>query len=115
MKKSVAAIFFVLFAICMILVVLHLFPVGDPRLPSYADFVSPNLPVEEVPRQANSVALRYNRRSALDVGASSVVTATILDYRAYDTLYETTVLFTAAVAVLSVLGGAYFSKDDNDG
>ncbi len=104
MKQTVGVIFFALFTICMIVVVLHLFPVGDPRLPGYADFVSPHMPTEEIPRQADSVALRYNRQTAFDVGASSVVCATILDYRAYDTFYETIVLFTAAVAVLSVIG-----------
>ncbi len=104
MKQSVAAIFFALFALCMIVVVLHLFPVGDPHLPSYADFISREIPAEQVARQADSIALRYNRRAGLDVGATSVVGAVILDYRAYDTLFETTVLFTAVLAVLSVIG-----------
>ena len=104
MRRNIPVIFFSLFTICMIVVVMHLFPVGDPHLPGYADFVPPELPVEEIPRRADSVALRYNRRAASDVGASSVVTATILDYRGYDTLYETTVLFTAAIAVLSLIG-----------
>ena len=94
--------------------VLHLFPVGDPHLPSYADFVSPEIPSHDVPRLADSLALRYNRKAAQDVGASSIVTATILDYRAYDTLYETTVLFTAAIAVLSVIGVAHHSEDEDD-
>jgi hypothetical protein len=109
MKPSVSAIFFIIFAVCMIAVVMHLFPVGDPHMPSYADFVPRQTAVWEIPRKADSAALRYNRRSALDVGVSSVVCATILDYRAYDTLYETTVLFTAALAVLSILG-----KDDGE-
>ncbi len=106
MKQTVGVIFFSLFTFCMIVVVLHLFPVGDPHLPSYADFVSPQMPAQEVPRRADSVALRYARRAGLDVGATSVVGAVILDYRGYDTLYETAVLFTAVVAVLSVLAKA---------
>lgn len=109
MKQSIIAIFFVIFALCMIVVVLHLFPVGDPRLPGYADFDGFDMPIEDIPRLADSVALRYNRKTAGDVGANSVVCATILDYRAYDTLYETAVLFTAAIAVLSLIG-----KDEED-
>lgn len=104
MKQSVASIFFVLFTLCMIVVVLHLFPVGDPRLPGYADFIDSTIYVNEIPRKADSAALNYNRRAGLDVGASCVVGAIILDYRGYDTLFETTVLFTATVAVLSVIG-----------
>ncbi len=104
MRRSMVAIFFVIFAFCMIVVVMHLAPVGDPRLPGYADFVPAEMAPEDVPRLADSVALRYNRQTANDTGASSVVCATILDYRAYDTLYEAAVLFTAAIAVLSVIG-----------
>ncbi len=104
MKRLTPIIFFVLFALCMIVVVMHLFPVGDPHLPGYAEFISRQVPPHEVPRQGDSVALRYNRQAAFDTGSSSVVCATILDYRAYDTLLETIVLFTAAVAVLSVIG-----------
>lgn len=104
MKQFMAVIFFTLFALCMIGVVLHLVPVGDPRLPGYADFVSSQVSGKDVPRVADSVALRYNRQAGIDVGGTCVVGAVILDYRAYDTLYETTVLFTAVVAVLSLIG-----------
>ena len=114
MNKSVATVFFVLFTLSMIVVVLHLFPVGDPHLPGYADFVPTDMTAAEVPRQADSVALRYNRQAADDVGASSIVCAIILDYRAYDTLYEATVLFTTAVAVLSVIGMGHHPKDDEN-
>lgn len=110
MRQPIAAFFFIIFTLSMIVVVLHLLPVGDPHLPGYADFVSPQLAAREIPRQADSVALHYNRQAAIDVGASSVVCATILDYRGYDTLYETTVLFTAAIAVLAMIG----RKEDED-
>jgi multisubunit Na+/H+ antiporter MnhB subunit len=36
-------------------------------------------------------------------GAANLVTSVILDYRAFDTLGEATVLFTAAMAVLTVV------------
>jgi len=37
------------------------------------------------------------------VSAANIVAAIILDYRAYDTLGEATVLFTAVVGVLTVM------------
>ncbi len=112
MRQPIAAFFFVIFALSMIVVVLHLLPVGDPHLPGYADFVSPQMAAREIPRQADSVALHYNRQAAIDVGSSSVVCATILDYRGYDTLYETTVLFTAAIAVLALIGKEEEEEDN---
>jgi multisubunit Na+/H+ antiporter MnhB subunit len=49
------------------------------------------------------VSQRYLENSAADTGAANVVAAIILDYRAYDTLGEATVLFTAVVGVLTVM------------
>ncbi len=99
----VPEVFFTLFALSMIIVVLRLMPVGDPHLPGYADFTAKGVPNSEIPKTADSVALHYNRRAVLDSGSLNVVGAVILDYRGYDTLFETTVLFTALISVLSVL------------
>ena len=49
------------------------------------------------------VSRRYLEGALTDTGASNVVAAVILDYRAYDTLGEATVLFTAVVGVLTVM------------
>ena len=59
---------------------------------------------EEVVQYADSVALHYNRHSPGNTGALDIITAIIFDYRAYDTLIETTVLFTAMIGVLSIIG-----------
>ncbi|MFO7991897.1 MAG: hydrogen gas-evolving membrane-bound hydrogenase subunit E [Thermoplasmata archaeon] len=40
-----------------------------------------------------------------DVGISNVVSAILVDWRAYDTLGETVVLFTAVYGVYILLGG----------
>lgn len=45
----------------------------------------------------------YLENGARDTGAANLVSAIILDYRAYDTLGEVTVLFTAILGALSVL------------
>jgi multisubunit Na+/H+ antiporter MnhB subunit len=49
------------------------------------------------------VSQRYVVNSAADTGAANIVAAIILDYRAYDTLGEATVLFAAVVGVLTVM------------
>lgn len=51
----------------------------------------------------NQVARHYLERSVQETGAVNVISAIILDYRAYDTLGEATVLFTGIAAVLAAL------------
>ena len=45
----------------------------------------------------------YISSGAQEVGAANLVAAVILDYRAYDTLGEVTVLFTAILGALTIL------------
>lgn len=103
MKNIFSIGFFVIFGFFMIVAILHLSPVGDPRLPSYAGYINPDIPVESIPKESQSVGLYYNKNGYIDSHTISAVGAMILDYRGYDTLYETTVLFTALISVLSVL------------
>lgn len=49
------------------------------------------------------VAKTYIIEGLQRTGATNLVTSVILDYRAYDTLGEATVLFTAAVGVITVM------------
>lgn len=65
----------------------HLPRVGDPLAPA-ATHVSPY----------------YIEHSHRDTGAPNFVTAVLADYRGYDTLGETTVIFTAGLACLLILG-----------
>jgi len=51
----------------------------------------------------NEVALRYVRDGMAETGAVNLVAGVILDYRAFDTLGESHVLFTALTAVLILL------------
>lgn len=63
-------------------------PVGDPSAPP-STHVSP----------------RYIEQGLEETGAANMVTAVLADYRGYDTLGETTVIFTAALACLLIVGG----------
>lgn len=51
------------------------------------------------------VAPRYLERSIEETNVPNVVTSVLADYRGYDTLGETTVIFTAGIGVLLLLGG----------
>jgi multicomponent Na+:H+ antiporter subunit B len=51
------------------------------------------------------VAPRYINDSIKETGVPNVVTSVLADYRGYDTLGETTVIFTAGIGVMLLLGG----------
>ncbi|MBU4134396.1 DUF4040 domain-containing protein [bacterium] len=52
---------------------------------------------------ASKVALPYLSRGLTDTGAANIVTSVILDYRAYDTLGEATILFAAITGAITLL------------
>jgi multicomponent Na+:H+ antiporter subunit B len=57
---------------------------------------------EENPR-AREVVERYVEQGVAETGAINIVTGMILDYRAFDTLGESHVLFTALICVMILL------------
>lgn len=78
--------------ICTTLIVLLLYTVST--LPSFG---SAEHPIN------NEVSARYIESGLQETGAVNIVTGMILDYRAFDTLGESSVLFTAAMVVLFLL------------
>lgn len=62
-------------------------PYGDPAAPIHSH-----------------VASRYVERSGEEVGPPNIVTSVLASYRGYDTLGEVTVIFTAAVGVMALIG-----------
>jgi multicomponent Na+:H+ antiporter subunit B len=66
---------------------------GDPRAPAH-HHVAPEYLADAVPTAAGEI---------VHVGIENVVTTVLASYRGYDTLGETTVIFTAGVAVLLLL------------
>lgn len=85
--KKLASITFALIIILMLLM-------GVSELPSFGS--------EDKPTN-NYVSERYIEKAIEDTGALNIVTGIILDYRAFDTFGEATVLFTGVIAVLIVL------------
>ena len=49
------------------------------------------------------VAQTYLAEGIAKTGATNIVASVILDYRAYDTLGEATILFTAVIGVLAIV------------
>ena len=62
------------------------------------NFVDPDERVD------NHVEPRYLEKSPDEIGIPNVVTGVLASYRGYDTLGELTVIFTAGVGVLALLG-----------
>jgi len=58
------------------------------------------------------VANTYLKEGLIKTGASNLVSSVILDFRAYDTLGEATILFTAVIGVLTVVRRIGRKKQD---
>ncbi len=70
---------------------------GTLDMPRFGD---PQAPIQE------HVAPHYLEHTPEAIGIPNTVTAVLASYRGYDTLGEVTVIFTAGVGVLLLLGGA---------
>jgi multicomponent Na+:H+ antiporter subunit B len=57
----------------------------------------------QVPTKDDAASYTYIEKGLKDTGATNIVTSVILDYRAYDTLGETTVLFTSIIGATVLL------------
>ena len=68
---------------------------GTLDMPGFGD---PDAPVQR------HVAPRYLEQSPEEIGIPNVVTVVLASYRGYDTLGELTVIFTAGVGILALLG-----------
>lgn len=57
------------------------------------------------------VSQNFLRQGMKETGATNLVSSIVLDYRAYDTLGEATILFTAVIGVLAVMRRIGRKKD----
>lgn len=67
---------------------------GTYGLPAFSD---PKAPIH------THVAPRYLQEGLAETGVPNIVTAVLASYRGYDTLGETTVVFTAGIGVIALL------------
>lgn len=75
---------------------------GTQDMPHYGDAKAP---------VHTHVADRYIEKSSEEIGIPNIVTSVLASYRGYDTLGETTVIFTAGVGVMLLLGRALRKED----
>jgi multicomponent Na+:H+ antiporter subunit B len=78
---------------------------GTSTLPDFGD--------ADAPAQRH-VAPDYIERAPRETGAPNIVTAVLASYRGYDTLGETTVIFTGGIGVLVLLAGRRRKAADAD-
>lgn len=62
----------------------------------------------------NDIVKHYLENGAEETNVSNIIAAILADYRGFDTLGETIVLFTSVVAVGSVLRSTKFDKEKRD-
>lgn len=86
MKKLIAFILTISLSLILLL--------GLKDLPKFGSADSPS---------NNELTRYYIENSVKDTGATNVVTGIILDYRAFDTFVEASVLFTASIIVIILL------------
>ena len=90
MRKSLTTAVVFGLLVLLALMVAEMPPYGDANAPAH-----------------QGIMQKYLSDSARDTGAMNTIAAIIIDYRAYDTLGEVTVLFVAVVAVTAALYGGY--------
>ena len=81
-------------SVCVTLALSGIFLAAALALPAFGD---PSAPA------VNEMSRRYLEQGAEETGAVNAVTGLILDYRAFDTLGESAVLFAAAASVILLL------------
>jgi len=79
---------------------------GTFGLPAFSD---PDAPIHR------HVVPRYIDDALRETGVPNVVTAVLASYRGYDTLGETTVVFTAGVGVVALLRRRRTRRDEQEG
>lgn len=86
MKKYLSPLLFFVLFVALVVNVVSMPEPGDTDSPSY-----------------NDATEHFIDHSVEETGAVNIIAAVLTDYRAFDTLGETIVLFTSIVAVISVL------------
>ena len=88
-----------------VLVVGGLLIYGTLDMPRYGDA---NSPVH------THIGRRYVDESPSEIGVPNMVTSVLASYRGYDTLGETTVIFTAGVGLLLLIGSGFRFRQQSD-
>ncbi|MEJ2689433.1 MAG: MnhB domain-containing protein [Deltaproteobacteria bacterium] len=89
-------------ALCICAIVGYFLLLASPDLPNWGD---PNSPA------STHVSPYYIKHSMEETDVPNFVTSVLADYRGYDTMFETTVIFCAGLTVLSVLRRSHRARE----
>lgn len=81
----------------------------------YATLDMPHYGAADTPVQTHPLRAAYIEGTREDIGIPNAVTAILASYRGYDTLGEVTVIFTAGVGVLILLGVGRVKRTNRKG
>jgi len=94
LRKKPSALFSKIMSLVLVIVTGAVLVYGTIDMPEFGD---PSAPANK------HVAPRYIRETYHETGVYNIVTAVLASYRGYDTLGETTVIFTAGTSVILLL------------
>ncbi len=101
MNIKMREVIYMAFIVLLVVMVALVLFMTVMEMPAYGEVDNPT---------NNYVMRRYVDQSVTESGGLNFVTNVLLDYRAYDTMLETTVLFSAVMAIM-VLWGIQSGKD----
>ena len=93
-KRKPSALFSKIMSLVLVIVTGAVLVYGTIDMPEFGD---PKAPTNQ------HVSPRYIEETHHDTGINNMVTAVLASYRGYDTLGETTVIFTAGISVILLL------------
>ncbi len=102
-RRKPSALFLKVLSLFIVIITGAVLVYGTLDMPEFGD---PDAPANK------HVSPRYIEESHHETGVNNFVTAVLASYRGYDTLGETTVIFTAGVSVILLL--RRWKKDDDD-
>ena len=78
----------------------------------YGTLEMPHFGDPEAPAQTHPMTRHFLEKSQAEVGPTNIVTSVLASYRGYDTFGEATVIFTAAIGALLLLGNRGRRRED---
>jgi multicomponent Na+:H+ antiporter subunit B len=100
---SVKRIIFYFMSVVLVALISFMLMLAVTEMPVYGNLDNPT---------NNIVYERYVNKSVEESGGTNIVANILLDYRGYDTLLESTVLFATVIAIMLVWGTRSVGKEE---
>ncbi len=100
---NVKRVLFYIMSITLVALISFMLMLAVTEMPPYGNLDNPT---------NNMVYERYVTKGVEESGGTNLVANILLDYRGYDTLMESTVLFATVIAIMLVWGTRSVSKEE---